>query len=820
MTFHTNRSEKQILETILAISHSAEILANTDTPKKAIPKVLEELGKATAVSRVYLYKVISQTNDDLVVRQIYEWITDNSSIPIKSVPSRNVQMAKNGYGRWVDAFLKRDAVFGLVKDFPKSEIQMLDVQQIQSICVFPLQVNGKMYGFIGFDDCESQRIWNQIEIETLKTAANILGSFLQVKQTEVALRISEDIFKNIFLNSTMGLYRTSPDGQVLMANPALLEKLGYENLEELQQIDLNDHETNHCYNRQEFINKISESGIIRGYETTWTKKDGSLIHIRESARIVKDKHDNIMYFEGSIEDITEQKYAEDALIENRKLLKEAQKIGNVGNWEFDIASGEIKWSEQVYHIFNRNKNDGPPSSIDEVYAYFSVESRIRMKENLQEALKDGKKKSSEYQLKPYNDEVKTLYGVIFPILSEDKVVKLRGIIQDITALKKTEEQMIKTQKLESVGLLAGGIAHDFNNLLTGILGNIALAKLELDSNDSAYSILDDAESATVMAKDLTSQLLTFSSGGQPLLKPTDIKDILTSATNMVIKNSNTHPEFNLNSDLAKVKVDPAQIRQVFYNLTLNSEQAMPNGGKLRVSAENIKISDQVDIPIRTGSYVCIKIQDEGVGIPQKNLPKIFDPYYTTKQTGSGLGLATAYSIVKKHHGYLFINSVLGEGTTAELYLPEFKEPIEAVASEEPKKIENKKALGKILVMDDEDFIRSLASRVLSKAGFEVVTVTDGESALLSYKQAYNSTSRFDIVILDLVVPEGLGGKETIDQLRHIDPYVKAIVCSGYSNDPIMSFYTQYGFSAVLSKPYKPEELVDIVKFLLKQSTKL
>lgn len=395
-------------------------------------------------------------------------------------------------------------------------------------------------------------------------------------------------------------------------------------------------------------------------------------------------------------------------------------------------------------------------------------------------------------------------------------------VRDLTGHKQILEETVKTQKLESIGVLAGGIAHDFNNVLTGILGNISLAKVYLESEsatDKAIGRLIEAEEASIQAKSLTQRILTFARGGAPIKKAIHIGGLIRNSASLALSGSNVKCEFLIPDDLWQVEADEGQINQVISNIIINAVQAMPEGGIVRAIAENLNVSSKQSLPVKAGPYVKISIQDHGVGIPKENLPKIFDPYFTTKQKRSGLGLATAFSIIKRHEGHITAESQMGVGTTLHVYLPASPEKTaEKKDAKKEAKLEAKPVImeqpvtgkGKVLIMDDEELIRDLLSEMLTNIGYEVALAISGTETIGIYKEAKQSGKPFDAVIIDLTIPGGMGGKETIQRLREIDPDVKAIVSSGYSNDPIMAEFERYGFKGVIAKPYKIHELSDVL----------
>jgi PAS domain S-box-containing protein len=382
--------------------------------------------------------------------------------------------------------------------------------------------------------------------------------------------------------------------------------------------------------------------------------------------------------------------------------------------------------------------------------------------------------------------------------------KLRKEIAD---REKMEDELLRAQKLESVSILAGGIAHDFNNLLSSILGNIGLAMLDIDPGHNAYKQLVGAEKASLRAQDLTRQLLTFSRGGAPVKKPTDIGELVRESASFALRGSRVIYDFSIAADLRLVNVDEGQMSQVIHNLVINADHAMPEGGTIAIRCRNIANLPPGGLPPREEGYVCISVEDCGVGVPKEHLAKIFDPYFTTKQKGSGLGLATTYSIVKKHGGHITVESALGKGTTFHVYLPALRETklLKAVEESAPRR-----GTGAILVMDDETEVRETTGNVLKRLGYSVTFAADGGETIERYRQARDEGRLFDLVIMDLTVPGGIGGKEALKKLREMDPGIKVIVSSGYSNDPIMADFREHGFDGVVAKPYRVKELSDEV----------
>lgn len=412
----------------------------------------------------------------------------------------------------------------------------------------------------------------------------------------------------------------------------------------------------------------------------------------------------------------------------------------------------------------------------------------------------------------YETKIQCKNGVIkdvevsFGIIQYKKKPALISITRDISKIKSMEEELQRAQKIEYLGILAGGIAHDFNNLLTVIIGNLSLLKIYTKSDYNVAEVLTKTDTACNQAKKLAQHLLTFAKGGEPIKKPVSFSQLLKDAIHTSLIGHMTKCNLSFPGNLWYVEIDENQMRQAVGNLIVNADQAMPQGGKIKISAENMVVKQDDGIPLKDGKYIKLSIEDSGTGIPAEHLQKIFYPYFTTKQEGGGLGLAITYSIIKKHAGYIMVKSKRGVGTTFLVYLPALKKEIFAVKEIEEMKKRPFAGRGWVLFMDDQPLIRDIAEKMLNYLGYRVETVGDGAKAVQAYKKAREFGRPFDIVILDLTVPGGIGGKESIRRLRKIDPEVKAIVTSGYSNEPIMSEYKKYGFCGIIEKPFEIEKL--------------
>ncbi len=391
--------------------------------------------------------------------------------------------------------------------------------------------------------------------------------------------------------------------------------------------------------------------------------------------------------------------------------------------------------------------------------------------------------------------------------------QIRGQMQREARL---EAELQRATRLESLGLLAGGIAHDFNNLLTVIIGNLSMASLDPGLDDESRDHVRAASRATLRARDLTQQLLTFAKGGSPVRSALSLPDLVQEVAEFVLRGTGVDCEFSFSTKLWPAHVDKGQISQVVQNLVLNAVQAMPGGGHIRIDLANEEVAPGESRLLAPGRYLRMTIADDGTGIPPEVLPRIFDPYFTTKKTGSGIGLATVYSIVRKHGGHITVESTVGVGTTFQLRLPASDEAPTALAAR-PLTPDTASLSGRVLLMDDEQEIRRLATHMLQHLGLEVHSVADGAAAAEEYTRALRDGRRYDLVVLDLTIPGGMGGLQTLRRLREIDPEVCAVVSSGYSEDEVMATYRSHGFRAMVPKPYGIEELARALRPLLRDS---
>ncbi|MFZ5518321.1 MAG: PAS domain S-box protein [Candidatus Zhuqueibacterota bacterium] len=671
----------------------------------------------------------------------------------------------------------------------------------------PLYVRYKVMGVLVVQSYDSSQTYTERDKELLLAIGNQAAVAIDRKLGEEALRESEERFRALFETARDIIFIKNQQLQYVSINPATAS---FFKMDPVSSVGSTDRE-------------IFGDEVARFSETIERRVlDGDIVEIEQAGPIngsekifhvirapMRNSHGDIIGLFGIARDITELKLSRTILAEEKERLAVTLRSIADGVITTDVhgrvllinkvAEGLTGWSQKeaegkkisaVFHFVDRRNKPPRKLPVDRVLQtgrVFSIENNTTL------VARDGSEKMIAQSWAPIKDE-------------QNKVVGAVLVFRDITERRKIELELQKANKLESVGMLAGGIAHDFNNILTAILGNVTLAKLDVPERSEIFEILSEVEKASMRAKDLTQQLLTFSIGGAPIRKTATINELIKESTAFALRGSNVRFEFNIPDDLWTVEVDIGQMNQVIQNLVINADQAMPEGGLIKIHCRNVKLPSDETINGQSrarGNFVKISIQDQGHGIPSEHLARVFDPYFTTKQKGSGLGLATVYSIIRKHEGYIAVESTLGKGATFHLYLPASEKKATPKISHEKLLVTGK---GSVLVMDDEEIIRNSFARMIRMLGYQIRTVADGAEMIEEYRRAQKSGQRYDAVIMDLTVPGGMGGKEAIQHLKQIDPDVKGIVSSGYSNAPVLSSYEDYGFCGFLTKPFKIEEL--------------
>lgn len=641
-----------------------------------------------------------------------------------------------------------------------------------------------------------------VENNQIRRAWGLQRDITEKKHAEDALKESEERYRR--------LIELSPDAIIVHSEKRIeyINRAGIKLFGALRQKDLVGKsifsmiDEEYLPEARSRISKIfSEKKPFRNLEQRMTGLDGSSVDVELIGAP--------MFFQGEIagqiviRDITERKKAENALIEEKERLDVTLRSIADAVITTDVKGRIVLLNQHAREMLGFEEDAGIGFRFHDVVRITGKKGAIEI---LEEVIRDRQPLSisKDLQLESTSGESYQIEISAAPVIGSDgRLFGVVSAIRDITQRNQMETELAKAQKLESIGVLAGGIAHDFNNFLTAILGNVSLARLHIKDDPKINPILDRAEKAIIQAKELTHQLLTFSKGGAPLKKTTSIVDIIQDSAKFTLRGSDIICEVTSPDDIWNVVVDAGQISQVIQNLILNAVQAMSKGKKVYIRISNQELHDE-DFPgLKAGKYVRISIIDEGSGISEKDLNRIFDPYFTTKPSGTGLGLTTTYSIIKRHDGHIQISSQLEKGTTVDLYLPATEMEVSVEKVPEPT-IHNGR--GRILIMDDDEMVRDLLKQILSHLGYEVDEAENGEKTLEKYVLAMKNGSPVDLIIMDLTIPGGMGGKETIQELKKIDPKVMAIVSSGYSNDPIMANFHDYGFVGVLNKPYNVETL--------------
>ena len=543
------------------------------------------------------------------------------------------------------------------------------------------------------------------------------------------------------------------------------------------------------------------------FETTFVTKQGERIVVEGNVSAINE-NGRFMGTRGIFRDITERKRNEILVAAEREQLAVTLRSIGDGVITTDIAGNVVLINKIAEGLTGWKQADARGRQIRDVFPLLDEKTGEPRTSPVEEVLRTGRTCELEghVSLVARDGSRFLITDSVAPIMDKDSRISGAVLVfRDITERRKLEDRISRSEKIESLGVLAGGIAHDFNNLLNAIIGNIDIGKRFSAPDSEVYKSLVRTEKASARAKELTQQLLTFSKGGAPVKKLAAIGDLIRDTADFGTRGSAVRCEFSLPDDLWDTEIDEGQISQVISNLVINAVQAMPAGGTIHITGKNIEVKPAELQELRPGNYVNIVVQDTGRGIAQDHIGRIFEPYFTTKEGGSGLGLATTYSIIKKHEGAIDVESVEGAGTTFTIFLPASPEhagPVVPLSAAVP----DEKRAGRILLMDDDEIVRETAGIMLDLLGYSVDFAAEGKTAVAMYKKARSSKTPYDVVIMDLTIPGGRGGKDAIRDLLEIDPAAKAIVSSGYSNDAVMANYGWYGFAGIIIKPYTMDEL--------------
>ncbi len=630
----------------------------------------------------------------------------------------------------------------------------------------------------------------------------ILRDVTKRKRLEETLRSSEESYRAIFDNSVLGLYRTTPDGEIIIANPALCKMLGYSSLEELQQHNLEEEGFNPDYERTVFKDEIKKTGAIIALESSWKKKDGTDVFVSESAKTVKDSSGNVLYYEGTVEDITQRILSEQQVRLLSSALESAANSIVITNMSGDLIWANQSFSKltgyQISEVIGKNLRVLKSGKHDETFykiLWETILSGTSWHGELINKRQDGTL---------YHEEM-----TITPVVSKTgEIENFIAIKQDITEKKLIETQLLRSQRMESIGTLASGIAHDLNNVLAPILLSLEILKKRINDN-MLQKMIETMEISTIRGKDIIKQVLTFARGGEGDFVVIQPKHLIREMGNIMYE---TFPKsitvsIDISKDLWTISGDATQLHQLLLNLCVNARDAMPNGGKLTISAENMQLDEQyarMHVDARSGHYISITVSDTGIGIASEIIDKIFEPFYTTKEVGkgTGLGLSTAHSIVKNHKGFINVYSEIGKGSSFKIYLPASKDVDERTSST----VKSDLPMGNnetILVVDDEASILEITQQTLLMSGYRVINAVDGIEAIAKFAE---HRDKINTVISDVMMPN-LDGIATARTLKKMNPQLNIILTSGLKVNESSTMKIDFDIQAFLSKPYTAETLL-------------
>lgn len=628
----------------------------------------------------------------------------------------------------------------------------------------------------------------------------IVIDITEIKQAEEKLRQQWNILRQIADNIPDQIFMKDLESKFIFANKEVIKSLGVPSEEAIiGKSDFDFLPFEEAKRHYEEEQEIMRTGFgFTNHEYSFYDSSGKRRWLSSTKVPLRNMEGKIIGLVGSNRDITRARTVEHNLRDSREIISVVFNSVNDAIFIHDKYGNIIDVNDTMLKMYQVDRTEATKYSIADDYS--TTDDPLNDLPMMWEKVIAGQNLLFEWKAKrPKIGEVFDVEVFLTKLKLQEQELIL-ATVRDITERKRAENDRLNFQKLEALGLLAGGIAHDFNNLLSIILGNISLAMARL-KDDSILDYLIKTESAINQSMNLTKQLLTFAKGGTPVKKLMSITEVLKETTEFCLSGSNVNAVYEI-SDPWPVEIDEGQIRQVIQNIVINAKQAMPMGGTVFIRTDNIIRNDQ--------KFLRISIKDTGVGIPKNYLNRIFDPYFTTKQTGSGLGLAICYSIIQKHGGRIYVESEVGVETIFHIELPASEKPVEKVSEIKEIQEEPKIKPCKILVMDDEEMIREMLVHMLQIKNHTVITSKDGNEAIEIYKREWESGKPFDLVILDLTIHGGLGGKETIVEILSINPDAKVIVSSGYSDDPIMADPKKYGFVSAIAKPYKVNELNAVI----------
>jgi PAS domain S-box-containing protein len=646
------------------------------------------------------------------------------------------------------------------------------------------------------------------------------------QKAEYDLRVSEEKYRNLFQTMAQGVVYQEKNGRITAANPAAERILGL-TLDQMQgrtsiapdwrairEGGLNYPGDEHpamfaLRTGKPVMNQLM--GVFNPLKKTYV-----WIYVNAIPQFRPNEKTPYQVYT-TFEDITDLKKTEEQLSSEKNRLAVTLKSIGDGVIATDICGTIIIMNKVAEELTGWNTNEALGKPITTIFTVIDDTTRKPCSNPIDIVLQTGNiAELNEHTILISRDGTERILSDSGAPIKDNSgnIIGVVLVFRDITEHHRLIESSQKNQKLESLGIMAGGIAHDFNNLLSGIYGYIDIA-IELTQDENINDYLKRALDSIDRARNLTRQLLTFAKGGAPIKAVAKIDTVLQETVQFALSGSNINANYSIPVFLWPSDFDRNQICQVIDNIIINSMQAMLSGGTIDITAENLKLTDNAVGTLKCGNYIKISIKDQGIGISPEIIPRIFDPFFTTKKKGNGLGLATSYSIIKRHDGYIDVESELGKGTTFHIYLPALPD---ATPEIDVSLTTNHKGYGTILLMDDEEVIHGTLGEFLELFGYKVLHAYEGNQALQIVTEYTNKNNFLAAIILDLTVPGGLGGKDIIRSIRKIDPDIAVFVSSGYAEDPVIAHPKEYGFTASIGKPFRKSELEHTLSMYLKTQT--
>jgi PAS domain S-box-containing protein len=642
------------------------------------------------------------------------------------------------------------------------------------------------------------------DISKLVEVTNLLNH--EKNFTDTAIDVQSDMFLCVEL----------PSGKLLRWNRAFRDISGYTDGEIMLLSTLESYFCKDDLKRgNSFLEELLQ-GNTSSIEAELLCINGRKVPVEFRVTIIKNKQGQPTFLVAVGRDISQRKTSEMRLKKSEMFLNEAQRLGGMGHWCYNVNDGTIDWSDELFHLFGVKKGEFVMSMehLEQMIHPDDLSGYVKCREQIV-----CNNDSTEYECRIVRSDQEIRFVISrIKLIKDDSghVIYVIGTFQDVTERKKMKEALFNSQRLESLGMMAAGIAHDFNNLLCGIFGNIEIMKQVLAGDLRVSNYFDRISKGYLRARDLTTQLQTFSKGSPLSRSAVNINDILSEACSLALSGSTIACDMNLDASIPATTADANQLSQVFNNVLINARQAMISGGNVVVQSGCRNIEDGEIHELTHGQYIEITIKDNGIGIPPENLKKVFDPFFTTKQSGSGLGLAISYAIIQKHNGKILIESEKDKGTTVIILLPVIE--ISIKASDDSGSHEEKLS-GRILLLDNEEVARDVAEEMLQFIGLDVVCVSEGREAIELFHREMLSGNPFDLLLLDLTIPGGFGGELVMNEIRKVDPGIPGIITSGYLNNPVLDNPQSFGFCAKVDKPYQLEELWRTIGNVLKGFTR-